>query len=119
MKLSKPMKPLMYIYIKDYSDGTKTRLVQEYGYTTRTDMTKKKWRDNITATVRKPKKGDKANAGSSKVLNYTDGVIHGFTLNELNMADGVIYGWWTGGIVFNAVKQKGKLIIMPTHEGVR
>jgi hypothetical protein len=118
--LKKPLKPIMIVLIKDYSDGNKKRLVQEYAYTTRTP--KKKYRYNITATIRKPKTGDHANAGGrdehrdSVIMKYTK---DGFTLIEKNMAEGVIYGWWTSGIVFHAVKKKGVLSITPTKKGVR
>lgn len=128
------LKPIMIVNIKDYAgcfDSDKEilnkktkkwerRLVQEFSFTTRNP--KKTWKDNIEATVRLPKKGDTANAHGqngfkdSRVMDYTD---DGFTLIGKNMAEGVIYGWWTSGIVFNAVKKKGVISITPTKKGVR
>ena len=125
------MNKIMLVQIEDYagawdsdkmtfdkkSKKFKPRLVQKYCYTTRTP--KKKFNDNIKATIRLPKHGDRANAHESNVIGHDKHSKYGFSFNENNMAEGVIYGFWYHGIVFNAIKLDGKIYCTPTEKGVR
>ena len=106
---------IMYVKIMDYSDDSKTRLVDQFAYTTK--HPNKEFSNNIKAVIRKPKKGDLCNAHNSNVLKYD--IDFGYSFIKENMVEGVVYSFWFDGIVFDIIKKGNHVFFYPTQKGVR